>query len=72
MLFLCERRTRSNQHEDDEHGVKVPDWLIVDGADASSEAVLGLAAYVTATGDRTARTALRQLARASPNCPPDR
>ena len=30
------------------HGVRVPDWLIVDGADASSEAVLGLAAYVTA------------------------
>jgi hypothetical protein len=45
------------------HGVKVPDWLIVDGADASSEAVLGLAAYVRATGDRTARTALRQLAK---------
>jgi len=44
------------------HGVKVPDWLIVDGADASSEAVLGLAAYVRATGDRTARKALRQLA----------
>ncbi len=45
------------------HGVKVPDWLIVDGADASSEAVLGLAAYVRATGDRTATTALRQLSR---------
>jgi hypothetical protein len=45
------------------HGVKVPNWLIVDGADASSEAVLGLAAYVRATGDRTARTALRQLSR---------
>jgi len=45
------------------HGVRVPNWLIVDGADASSEAVLGLAAYVRATGDRKARTALRQLAR---------
>ena len=45
------------------HGVRVPAWLIVDGADASSEAVLGLAAYVQATGDRTARTALPQLAR---------
>jgi hypothetical protein len=45
------------------HGVKVPDWLIVDGADASSEAALGLAAYVSATGDRTAKTALRQLSR---------
>ena len=45
------------------HGVRVPDWLIVDGADASSEAVLGLAAYVRASGDRQARAALRQLAR---------
>jgi hypothetical protein len=40
----------------------VPDWLIVDGADASSEAVLGLAAYVRAGGDRSARIALGQLA----------
>ncbi len=45
------------------HGFKVPAWLIVDGADASSEAVLGLAAYVKAGGDRTSRIALRQLAR---------
>ncbi|MET0864767.1 MAG: hypothetical protein ABWZ98_10570 [Nakamurella sp.] len=45
------------------HGVRVPAWLIVDGADASSEAVLGLAAYVRATGDRSARDALSQLAR---------
>ncbi|MET3805494.1 hypothetical protein ABIB25_002498 [Nakamurella sp. UYEF19] len=49
------------------HGVKVPAWLIVDGADASSEAMLGLASYVRATGSRTAdgagaRTALGQLA----------
>ncbi len=44
------------------HGEKVPAWLIVDGADASSEAVLGLSAYVHATGNRTARTALAQLA----------
>jgi hypothetical protein len=43
------------------HGEKVPNWLIVDGADASSEAVLGLAAYVTASGNRAARTALAQL-----------
>ncbi|SDP37995.1 hypothetical protein SAMN04515671_3957 [Nakamurella panacisegetis] len=47
------------------HGVKVPAWLIVDGADASSEAMLGLAAYARATppgtsGD-TARSALRKL-----------
>jgi hypothetical protein len=45
------------------HGVRVPAWLIVDGADASSEAVLGLASYVQASGDPAARTALRQLAR---------
>ena len=40
-----------------------PAWLIVDGADASAEAVLGLAAFVDA-GRRSprARTALRQLA----------
>ena len=44
-------------------GQRVPAWLIVDGADASAEAVLGLAAYVEAEpGDRTARRALRQLA----------
>jgi hypothetical protein len=44
-------------------GARVPAWLIVDGADASAEAVLGLAAYVEAEpGDRTARQALRQLA----------
>ena len=43
------------------HGVKVPAWLISDGADASSEAVLGLAAYVRAGGSPAARTALAQL-----------
>ncbi|MET4053730.1 hypothetical protein ABID81_003111 [Frigoribacterium sp. PvP054] len=44
-------------------GVKVPAWLIVDGADASSEAVLGLTAYsAVAPGDAAARTALTQLA----------
>jgi hypothetical protein len=44
-------------------GMRVPAWLIVDGADASAEAVLGLAARVTARPDdeRSAR-ALRQLA----------
>jgi hypothetical protein len=46
-------------------GDEVPGWLIADGADASAEAVLGLAAYVgaepaTATA-ATARTALDQL-----------
>jgi hypothetical protein len=46
-------------------GDQVPSWLIADGADASAEAVLGLAAYVQAgpigaTAD-AARTALDQL-----------
>ncbi|MCK6066621.1 MULTISPECIES: hypothetical protein [Microbacterium] len=44
-------------------GMRVPTWLIVDGADASAEAVLGLAARVQARPDDTAAaTALRQLA----------
>lgn len=50
------------------NGVRTPAWLIVDGADASAEAVLGLSAYVQADPGpsaevRTARTALAQLAR---------
>jgi hypothetical protein len=44
-------------------GRPAPAWLISDGADASSEAVLGLAAYVRAGGPASARTALRQLSR---------
>jgi len=44
-------------------GVRVPAWLITDGADASAEAVLGLAARVRATPeDATAARVLRQLA----------
>ncbi|RXZ68018.1 hypothetical protein [Agromyces albus] len=44
-------------------GMKVPAWLIVDGADATAEAVLGLAAYVEAApGDEAARTTLERLA----------
>lgn len=48
-------------------GVRVPGWLIVDGADASAEAVLGLAAFVEAApaGDPVAAraaTATAQLA----------
>jgi hypothetical protein len=46
-------------------GDEVPGWLIADGADASAEAVLGLAAYVgaqpTAATADLARTALTQL-----------
>ncbi|MET4637493.1 hypothetical protein [Mycetocola sp. 2940] len=44
-------------------GVKLPAWLITNGADASAEAVLGLAAYVEAAPtDAAARDALSQLA----------
>jgi hypothetical protein len=43
-------------------GVKTPAWLIIGGADASAEAVLGLAAYVKAApGDAMATTALTRL-----------
>ncbi|MBJ7602376.1 MAG: hypothetical protein JF888_04170 [Candidatus Dormibacteraeota bacterium] len=37
------------------HGYRTPAWLIADGADASSEALLGLTAFTRATGDRQAR-----------------
>ena len=43
-------------------GRRVPAWLIVDGADATAEAMLGLAAYVDAGGPPAARTALGQFA----------
>lgn len=44
-------------------GMRVPLWLIVDGADASAEAVLGLAAYAQAAPDDTAAAeSLRKLA----------
>jgi hypothetical protein len=44
-------------------GLRVPAWLIVDGADASAEAVLGLAEYVQAAPDDTAaRQTMRKLA----------
>ena len=43
-------------------GAKVPAWLIAGGADASAEAVLGLAAYVKAApGDSVATEALSRL-----------
>lgn len=43
-------------------GMSVPSWLIIDGADASAEAVLGLAAYVEAEpGDPAARATLAKL-----------
>jgi hypothetical protein len=43
-------------------GLRLPAWLIVDGADASSEAVYGLAAYVRAGGSARGRNDLRRLA----------
>src|SRR5215211_6474552 len=43
-------------------GLRLRAWLIVDGADASSEAVYGLAAYVRAGGPARARLDLRRLA----------
>jgi hypothetical protein len=42
-------------------GRRVPAWLVVNGADASAEAVIGLAAYVSAGGRGQARTALAEL-----------
>lgn len=39
-------------------GRRVPAWLIVDGADATAEAMLGLTAYVDAGGSPAARRAL--------------
>ncbi|GAB2487832.1 DUF5585 domain-containing protein [Jatrophihabitans fulvus] len=42
-------------------GARTPAWLIVDGADATAEAVLGLSAFVQA-GGREGRTPLRQFA----------
>jgi hypothetical protein len=43
-------------------GRRLPAWLIVNGADATSEAVLGLSAYVQAGGSPRARRALTQFA----------
>ena len=42
-------------------GRRTPAWLIAQGADASAEAVLGLAAYVRAGGSRSARHTLARL-----------
>ncbi|GAA5154998.1 hypothetical protein GCM10023340_39490 [Nocardioides marinquilinus] len=43
-------------------GRQTPAWLIVDGADATAEAVIGLAAYVEDGGTPKARRVMRQLA----------
>jgi hypothetical protein len=42
-------------------GTQVPAWLVVDGADATAEAVLGLSAYVGAGAPTAARDALAKL-----------
>ncbi|NHN56953.1 twin-arginine translocation signal domain-containing protein [Calidifontibacter sp. DB0510] len=42
--------------------VRVPSWLIQDGADATAEAVLGLAAFATVDPQPRVRTALSQYA----------
>ena len=44
-------------------GKKTPAWLIADGADASAEAVLGLAAYLRAGGNGDERRVTTQLTR---------
>jgi hypothetical protein len=43
-------------------GVRMPAWLISDGADASSEALLGLAAYADAAPDSASRRAALRAA----------
>jgi len=43
------------------NGRRVPAWLLTGGADASSEACLGLDAYAAATGDSATKQALSQL-----------
>ncbi len=51
------------RHFDVADGRRLPAWLIVDGADATAEAVLGLAAYVRAAPrDEHARRALGRFA----------
>ncbi|MCH6163132.1 hypothetical protein [Streptomyces marispadix] len=45
-------------------GHRVPGWLITRGADATSEALLGLAAYIRAGGGDRARTAAARFAEA--------
>ena len=44
-------------------GTRTPAWLVADGGDATSEAMLGLAAYVDAGGGSAARTALSEFAK---------
>jgi hypothetical protein len=43
------------------HGYQAPKWLVGDGTDASSEAVLGLTSYYQATGSPLARQLIQEL-----------
>jgi hypothetical protein len=43
-------------------GTKIPAWLVANGADATGEALLGLAAYLSVTKDAKAREVLDRLA----------
>ena len=43
------------------HGFQTPKWLIGDGADASSEAMLGLSSYFEATGNDEAKKLAERL-----------
>ncbi|MFS0866211.1 hypothetical protein AB3M83_02615 [Microbacterium sp. 179-B 1A2 NHS] len=64
-LDALKRQVLTRYGEDEiSDGKRVPAWLIVDGADATAEAVLGLAARVEAGPDGASATALRQFARA--------
>ena len=47
----------------DIHGYRLPKWLISDGADASSVAVIGLSRYFEDTGNPTAKEVLQKLAK---------
>jgi len=44
-------------------GRRTPAWLIVDGADATAEAVLGLSAYVRSSGRPAARSSLTKFSK---------
>ena len=62
-LGALERQVLVNYPETETfHGFENPTWLINGGADATSEAVYGLAAYVRATGDKRAERAMEQFA----------
>ena len=62
-LGALEREVLVNYPETETfHGFRNPTWLINDGADATSEAVYGLAAYLRATSNPSAERDLRKFA----------